>query len=109
MLLRVREVRQRSGLTQAELAHKIGCSSELISAIETERYAPDTIMLSKIAGVFCLSPRDLFVGPPCQDCPLHGIPTRIQAHIKYWLGAEGLTVKPFVRAGVLLLCSVLMA
>jgi len=49
MPLRVREFRQKAGLSQSALAHKSCCSRELISAIERGRHDPNTARLSKIA------------------------------------------------------------
>jgi transcriptional regulator with XRE-family HTH domain len=49
MLLRVREFRQKAGLSQSALASQSCCSRELISAIEVGRHDPNTARLAKIA------------------------------------------------------------
>lgn len=49
MPLRVREFRQRAGLSQADLAMQSSCSRELISAIETDRTSPTVERLEHIA------------------------------------------------------------
>ena len=49
MPLRVREFRQRAGLSQSALAHKSCCSREMISAIENGRHDPNTTRLARIA------------------------------------------------------------
>lgn len=49
MRLRVREFRQKAGLSQAALATQSCCSRELISAIERGRHDPNTARLVKIA------------------------------------------------------------
>ena len=49
MPLRVREFRQRAGLSQAALASRSACSRELISAIETDRTSPTVERLAHIA------------------------------------------------------------
>lgn len=60
MLLRVREFRQRAGLSQAELAHKSQCSRELISAIEVGRHDPNTTRLAHIAQALGVQVWSLF-------------------------------------------------
>lgn len=49
MLLRVRQFRQRAGLSQSALAEKCCCSREMISAIEVGRHDPNTTRLCTIA------------------------------------------------------------
>ena len=74
MLLRVKEWRQRKGLTQRQLATRAGCSRELISSIETYRYAPSTDRLEALAlalevPVQALLPRPPRPGRPCRQAP----------------------------------------
>jgi transcriptional regulator with XRE-family HTH domain len=68
MLLRVREFRQKAGLSQLALAQESCCSRELISAIETARSQSTLAQLSKIAQalhvpVWSLFPEDPPAGP----------------------------------------------
>jgi transcriptional regulator with XRE-family HTH domain len=49
MPLRVREFRQRAGLSQSDLALQSCCSREMISAIETDRSTSTMAQLTRIA------------------------------------------------------------
>lgn len=59
MLLRVKEWRELRGLTQRQLATRAGCSRELISSIETYRYAPNTERLEALAYALDVPVQDL--------------------------------------------------
>ena len=58
---KVRNLRRRAKLTQAELAEKAGLSEETIGAIERRKYSPSVETLQSIAGVFHLELHQLFV------------------------------------------------
>jgi putative transcriptional regulator len=48
----LRVLRARHGLSQAELAEKLGVSRQTINAIETGRYDPSLPLAFKIAALF---------------------------------------------------------
>jgi putative transcriptional regulator len=48
----LRVLRARHGLSQADLAAKLGVSRQTVNAIETERYDPSLPLAFKIAEVF---------------------------------------------------------
>jgi transcriptional regulator with XRE-family HTH domain len=64
MLLRVREFRQKAGLSQSALAQESCCSRELISAIERGRHDPNTARLTKIAQALHVPIWSLFADEP---------------------------------------------
>jgi transcriptional regulator with XRE-family HTH domain len=64
MLLRVREFRQKAGLSQSALATQSCCSRELISAIERGRHDPNTARLAKIAQALHVPVWSLFAEDP---------------------------------------------
>lgn len=68
MPLRVREFRQKAGLSQSALATKACCSRELISAIERGRHDPNTARLTKIATALHVPVWSLFAEdqPPAE-------------------------------------------
>jgi putative transcriptional regulator len=49
---RVRRLREAAGLTQAELAAKVGATRQTIIAVEAERYAPSLELAFRLARVF---------------------------------------------------------
>lgn len=49
---RVRRLREAAGLTQAELAAKVGATRQTIIAVEAEKYAPSLELAFRLAGAF---------------------------------------------------------
>lgn len=58
--LKIKEYRVKSGLTQKELAIKIGISKNYLSQLENNRYDIKLSMLFKIAKELNISPEQLF-------------------------------------------------
>jgi putative transcriptional regulator len=48
----IREYRLRAGLTQAELAERVGATRQTIIAIEAEKYSPSLELAFRIARAF---------------------------------------------------------
>lgn len=57
---RVRELRERKGLTQEELARMVGVTRQTIIAIEKGKYDPSLRLAFKLAKVFGVRIEDLF-------------------------------------------------
>ncbi len=57
---RLREVRTRRGLTQAELALRAGASRKTINTIENQVYVPSTILALALAAALETSVEALF-------------------------------------------------
>lgn len=51
---RIRELREAAGLTQAELAARVGATRQTILAVEAEKYAPSLELAFRIARAFGL-------------------------------------------------------
>jgi putative transcriptional regulator len=49
---RVRRLREAAGLTQAELAARVGATRQTIIAVEAEKYAPSLELAFRLARVF---------------------------------------------------------
>ena len=58
----IRELRESSGLTQAELAEKLCVSDKTVSKWETAKGYPDISLLESLAQVFKVSVAELFSG-----------------------------------------------
>ena len=58
---RVRELRERNGLTQEQLASRVGVSRQTIISIETGRYNPSLVLAYKLAKNFGRSIEDVFI------------------------------------------------
>ena len=56
----VRELREAKGLTQEQLAKKMGVSRQTIISIETGRYNPSLILAHRIAREFGKYIEDIF-------------------------------------------------
>lgn len=59
MLTRIRELRKKHGLTQVELAQKIGTTAQTVQRLETANMTVSTDWLEKFAKVFDVRPADL--------------------------------------------------
>ena len=60
----IREFREKKGLTQADLAEKIGVSSKTISKWETSKGLPDISLLQPLAQALGISVIELMNGEP---------------------------------------------
>lgn len=58
-MIRLREIRERRGLTQMELADLAGVSQSIISDIENEYVSPTIRVLQKLAGALGVSVSEL--------------------------------------------------
>ena len=57
---RVRELRERRGWSQGELAEQLDVSRQTVNAIETGKYDPSLPLAFRIARLFGLSIEDVF-------------------------------------------------
>ena len=56
----VRKLRETEGLSQGELAEKMGVSRQTINSIETERYTPSLQLAIDLARFFERSVEEIF-------------------------------------------------
>jgi len=59
----IRALREAAGMTQAELATRIGVTRQTVIAIEQERYSPSLELAFQIARVFGLGLDEVFQYP----------------------------------------------
>jgi putative transcriptional regulator len=59
----IRALREAAGMTQAELARRIGVTRQTVIAIEQERYSPSLELAFQIAHVFGAGLDDVFQYP----------------------------------------------
>lgn len=57
---RLRELRARHGLTQAELAARVGVTRKTVNTVENRVFVPSTILALKLARALDVSVEDLF-------------------------------------------------
>lgn len=57
---KVSQLRQESGVTQEELAAKVGVSRQTIIALEKGNYTPSILLALKIASFFRVSVENIF-------------------------------------------------
>lgn len=70
----LKQVRERVGITQADLALVAGLSRALVSAVETGRHTPSVDAALALAGALGESVEDLFARAPVQERPIFGAP-----------------------------------
>ncbi len=58
---KIKQLRKRAGMTQSELAAKLGVSSSAVGMYEQERREPDSRILSKLCDIFGVT-GDYFIG-----------------------------------------------
>ncbi|MDE2181475.1 MAG: helix-turn-helix transcriptional regulator [Alphaproteobacteria bacterium] len=63
LINRMKEVRAELGLTQAELAARIGVSRKTINTVENGVFVPSTILALKLAAALGSKVEDLFALP----------------------------------------------
>ncbi|MGB4778186.1 helix-turn-helix transcriptional regulator [Microbacterium sp.] len=59
----IRAVREREGITQAELARRVGVTRQTLIAIEQGRYSPSLELAFQLARAFGVGLDDLFGYP----------------------------------------------
>jgi transcriptional regulator with XRE-family HTH domain len=84
--LRIRAIRERRGLTRAELARRIGRSARTLSAVERGRTLPGFDILRRLAAVLGVSIVDFFQ-------PAGGGPHLIALHAQLHDAARALSVE----------------
>lgn len=60
MKSKLRELREKYGLSQAQLAEKVGVSRQAINAIETGKYDPSIWLAYDLAKFFNMSIEEIF-------------------------------------------------
>ncbi|MCB2172128.1 helix-turn-helix transcriptional regulator [archaeon] len=61
MKTRIKELRARDSLTQADLAKKVGVRRETISFVENGEYNPSLLLAKRIAHVFSEAIEEIFI------------------------------------------------
>jgi len=59
----LRDLRTEMGLTQADLAARLGVSRQAVIALETDKHSPSLDLAYKIAGVFGRPVEEIFTNP----------------------------------------------
>jgi putative transcriptional regulator len=60
LINRVKELRARFGLTQGELAEKVGVTRQTIVSLEKGSYTPSLLLAMNIAEVFTMQIEEIF-------------------------------------------------
>lgn len=58
---RLRELREKAGWSQGELARRIGVSRQTINAVETDKYDPSLPLALRLARLFAVAVPDIFI------------------------------------------------
>lgn len=88
---RVRELRERAGLAQGQLAAQAGITRQAVSAIESGGYVPNTVVALRLSQVLGCSVEDLF--------RISDISLKIQARASSTIGGWGSVDIKSGRAG----------
>jgi len=60
LINKVKELREKSGLTQKELGERVGVSRQAINAIETGKFDPSVWLAYDLAKLFGLTIEEIF-------------------------------------------------
>ncbi len=64
---RLKELRAREGLTQAELAARVGVTRKTINTVENRVFVPSTILALKLAAALLVPVEEVFsLEPPAE-------------------------------------------
>ncbi len=96
----ISELRKKEGLTQEELAEKIGVNSKTISKWETGINIPDTVCLFELSKVFNVSVQDILNGERIKDSSTDDSKTFINGINFYY--------NSFKRKYILILCGIVL-
>ena len=58
---RLKEVREKHGWSQGELARRLGVSRQTINAVETDKYDPSLPLALRMAKLFGVAVPELFI------------------------------------------------
>ncbi len=58
---RVKEVREKHGWSQGELARRLGVSRQTINAVENDKYDPSLPLALRLARLFGVAVTELFI------------------------------------------------
>lgn len=97
---RIKEERERRGLTQRALADAADLSDRYISNLEGGQRFPSPKALQAIAGALRIQPSDLFSGVPPTHKQLDADLSRLASILKDASGADRETVIDFARSFV---------
>ena len=77
----IRELREKNGMTQLQLAEKLGVSDKTVSKWETAKGYPDITLLEPIAKVFRISVTELISGNTVQNANVSANMMRSKFHV----------------------------
>ena len=77
----IKELRQKSNMTQAQLADRLGVSDKTVSKWETGKGYPDITLLEPIAQAFLVSVAELLSGSPVQNANVSANMLRSQFYV----------------------------
>lgn len=58
---RLKELREKAGWSQGELARRLGVSRQTINAVETDKYDPSLPLALRMAKLFAVAVPDIFI------------------------------------------------
>ncbi|MEQ1496832.1 MAG: helix-turn-helix transcriptional regulator [Novosphingobium sp.] len=60
---RLKELREKAGWSQGELARRLGVSRQTINAVETDKYDPSLPLALRMAKLFAVAVPEIFIDP----------------------------------------------
>lgn len=86
---RLRELREKAGLTQDQIAKAIGLTRTSVTNIEAGRQSVDLATLYSLADALDVWPADLLVGEASSHAArLHGLPGEASQHVLRFLARQ---------------------
>lgn len=95
---RIREYRQRLGMTQMQLSKALNISQATLSSYETGRFEPDMATMQRMADVFHASLDDIFgTDPVLQPASISDLDFQLSGELRNLTDIEKQDVLDYVR------------
>lgn len=103
----IMQLRKEVGLTQAELAHRVGVSGAAVSKWERGKCYPDIEMVEKLAGIFSVSISEILSGCRIREYTEESVDTLAKSSISQYMRFVRNSIEK--KAGIFILVVIIVS